>query len=212
MRILDFPETERLLKKYKFPFVNTKLCQSKKEGFLFARKIGYPVVLKISSPDIVHKTELGLVKLNIKDKKELEKNWDDILKVLKVKKIKFRGILVQKQKKGIEIAIGMKRDAQFGPVLMFGLGGIFIELLKDISLRISPITKKEAKKMIREIKAFPILEGFRGQKPVRLKNIIDIIMKVSDLSLREDKIKEIDLNPIIINEKETKVVDARIII
>jgi len=214
MTLLSFEETENLLLKYKIPFSKTKLLYLKSRAISFAKEIGYPVVLKISSPDILHKSEIKGVRVGIKNENELKKAWDEILISVKKSKpkLKIEGILVQKMVSGIEVAVGMKRDSQFGPVLMFGLGGIFIEVLKDVIFRIAPINQKEALKMIKEIKAHKIFKGFRGQKPINIKAIVKIITNLSKLSLTEKKIKEIDLNPIIINEKRAQVVDAKIII
>lgn len=214
MPSLNFQQVEKLLLKYKIPFCQTKLAKSKTEAINFAKKIGYPLVLKISSPNILHKTDFGGVKIGIKTEIGLKNSWDDILTSVKKSKpkAKIEGILVQKMLKGIEAAVGMKKDPQFGAVLMFGLGGIFIEVLKDVSLRIAPVTKKEALKMIKEIKSSKILEGFRGQKPADIRKIAEIISNLSKLALVEKNIKEIDLNPIFVNEKTALVVDARIIV
>ncbi len=210
MKVLNFSETKRLLLEYKIPFCQTELAESKREAGLFAKEIGYPVVLKIFSSHILHKTEIGGIKMNIKNKKELEKGWDEILFEVRKKrpKAKIEGVLVQEQVRGIEVVVGMKRDKQFGPVLMFGLGGILTEVLKDISLRITPVSESEAKKMIREIKGYSLLKGFRGRKPVNIKAIVNIITGLSMLSLEREEITEVDLNPIIVNEKRALVVDS----
>jgi len=188
MSLLNFSETKKLLLKYKIPFCKTEFVTSKEEAINFAKKIGFPVVLKIFSKEILHKTDIGGVKTEIKNEKELKKSFNELKKIKKIE-----GILIQKQIKGQEIAIGMKRDNQFGPVLMVGLGGIFIEVLKDISFRICPLSKKEAKEMIKELKGYPILKGYRNQKPVNLEKISEIITNLSKLSLKEKNIKEIDL-------------------
>ena len=214
MKVLSFEEAKKLLEKYNIPFVKTIICQSKKEAIDFAQKIGFPVVLKVFSPDILHKTDVGGVKIGIENERDLKRVFDEILFSLKEKKpkAKIEGMLIQKQIFGKEVVVGMKRDLAFGPVLMFGLGGIFVEILNDVAFRVAPITKREALKMIREIKSFKILKGFRGEKPVNIEKIAEIIVKVSKLSLKEEKIQEIDLNPIIVNEKEAQVVDARFLL
>ena len=216
MENLGFVKTRKLLTEYRIPFGKSKLADSKKEAAAFAGKIGYPVVLKVSSKKPLHKTDLGLVKLDIKDAKELEKAWSEIIETAE-KKIrqpaeKIEGILVQKELKGEEIMIGMKRDAQFGPVIMFGLGGIFVEALKDVSFRIAPVKKENAYRMMGEIKGHKVLQGLRGQKPVNLDKLAEIIVALSKLSLAEKKIKEIDLNPVIANERGAQVADARFLI
>lgn len=214
MKALTFEETEKLLEKYNIPFAKTKLCKSKKEAASFAKRIGFPLALKIVSPDILHKTDIGGVKLMIMNEKDLKQAWNEILVSFKKQKpkVQIKGILVQEMIAGKEVVIGMKRDKSFGPVLMFGLGGIFIELFKDTVFRVAPATKKEARKMIKELKGFAILKGARGQKPVDIEKIVQIIVKVSKLSLTEKNIKEIDLNPIIVNEKEASVVDAKFLV
>ena len=214
MESLNFLESKKLLEKYKIPFVKTKLCTSKKEALDFAKRIGFPVALKISSPEILHKTDVGGVKLGIETETDLRKAWDEIQKVVKQKvpKVKLEGILVQEMVFGREIALGMKRDAIFGPVLMFGLGGIFVEVLKDVVFRVTPVDKKEAKNMITQIKGFEILKGFRGQEKVNLEKLTEIITKFSKLSLLEKDLREIDLSPIMANGKGSYILDARFLL
>jgi len=214
MTILDFQRTKELLLKYKIPFSQTEIAKSKKEALISAKRIGYPVVLKIVCADIFHRSDIGGVKVGIGNEEELKKAWDEILiQIKKIKpKVKIEGILVQKMEKGIEVAVGMKRDPQFGPVLMFGLGGVFIEVLKDVVFRVAPVGEKEALKMIKEIKGYKILEGYRSQKPANIKKIAKIISNLSKLSLAEKEIKEIDLNPIIVNESEALACDFKFMI
>ena len=214
MQALSFQKTREILSKYKIPFCETYLVNSKREALMLAKKLGFPVVLKVFSPDILHKTDVGGVKIGIENERDLKRVFDEILFSLKEKKpkAKIEGMLIQKQIFGKEVVVGMKRDLAFGPVLMFGLGGIFVEILNDVAFRVAPISKREALKMIREIKSFKILKGFRGEKPVNIEKIAEIIVKVSKLSLKEEKIQEIDLNPIIANEKGAQVVDARVLL
>ena len=208
--LLDFNQTKKILLEYKIPFCQGGIFKLKKEAVKYAENIGFPVVLKVFSPDILHRTDIDGVKLGIKNKKDLEKSWNEILK--SVKKTKIEGILVQKEIKGTEIILGMKRDQVFGPVIMFGGGGIFTELLKDVSFGICPLTKREIKEIIKGTKVYTLLKGFRGFPQVNIEKIIKIVSGLSKLSLKEKEIKEIDFNPIICNEKEILVVDAKIII
>ena len=210
MKLLSFEKTKKLLRKYKIPILETEVVKTKKEAKKVAKKLGYPVVLKFWSPEILHRTEKGLVKTEIKTDKELEKSFEEILK--KSKGLQAEGILVQKMARGIEVACGMKKDSSFGPVLMFGLGGVFIELLKDVSFQIAPISRKEALEMIKGIKSFNILKGFRGQVPVKLGRIADILVKLSKISLENPEIKEIDLNPVFVGEKRVQVADFKFIV
>lgn len=208
--LLDFNQTKRILSKYKIPFCQGRIFKSKAKAVNFVKKTGFPVVLKIASADILHKTDIGGVKLGIKNEKDLKKSWNEILK--QVQKAKNEGILVQKEIKGTEIILGMKRDEVFGPMIMFGGGGIFIELLKDVSFEICPLKRQEVKEMLKRTKVYEILKGFRGFPRVNIEEIIKIILSLSKLSLKEKQIKEIDLNPMICNEKEVLVVDAKIIV
>lgn len=210
MEILNFGETVKLLKKYRLPLCKTEIFNSREKAIDYASSIGYPVVLKVYGPKIFHKSELGGVKLGIKSSEELSAAWNEIIKSLKGRDIE--GILVQKSMAGNEVAIGMKRDEQFGPVLMFGLGGIFIELIGDVSLRIAPVDKEEALKMIQEIKGYKILTGYRGKEPVDVNKIAEIITNLSKMAANEKHIKSIDFNPLIVNKNDACIADTRIII
>lgn len=209
--LLDFKKTKEIISLYKIPFCQTEIFESKERAVLFAERIGYPVVLKISSQSIAHKTDVGGVKTGISNKEDLRKAWDEMSDNKKIRG-RIEGFLVQKQIKGVEVFLGLKQDAQFGPVLMFGLGGTFVEVLKDISFRVAPVNLEEAKGMIGEIKGYKILEGYRGQEAVDKDKLASLIVNLSDLSLAKREIKEIDFNPVISNGKESLVCDARIII
>src|SRR5512137_1374611 len=176
-------ESKELLKAAKIPVVETKLATSKTEAMELAKKMGFPVVMKIVSPDVVHKSDAGGVKLNIQNATQVGKAYSEILTSVKkhYPKAKIVGITVQKMaKQGIEVIIGMTKDAQFGPVIMFGLGGILVEVLKDVSFRIVPMTRRDAAEMITDIKGFPILKGYRGQDPADVPYLEELIVKVSD--------------------------------
>jgi acyl-CoA synthetase (NDP forming) len=154
-------ESKELLKAARIPVVETRLATSKKEAMEIAAKLGFPVVMKIVSPDVVHKSDAGGVVLSIQNATQAGRAYGEILANIKkhYPKAKITGITVQKMaKQGIEIIIGMTKDAQFGPVIMFGLGGILVEVLKDVSFRIVPMTKRDASEMIAEIKGYPILK------------------------------------------------------
>lgn len=211
--LLDFHQTEKILSKYKIPFVKSFLAKNANEAIKNAEAIGYPVVLKVVSSDILHRTEIGAVLNDIRNEKELKSGFFKIEKSIKknAPKAKIEGILVQEQKSGMQIIIGAKIDEVFGPVLMFGLGGIFVEALEDVSFRLAPVTQKDAKEMIKEIKGFKILTGFRGQKKANLRKIQEILLRTS-LLIMEENIKEFDLNPIITNEKGAWACDAKIIL
>jgi acyl-CoA synthetase (NDP forming) len=208
-------ESKELLKAAKIPVVETKLATSKTEAMELAKKMGFPVVMKIVSPDVAHKSDAGGVKLNIQNATQVGKAYSEILAGVKkhYPKAKIVGITVQKMaKQGIEVIIGMTKDAQFGPVIMFGLGGILVEVLKDVSFRIVPMTKRDAGEMITEIKGFPILKGYRGQDPADVPYLEELIVKVSDFVDKNPEIKELDLNPVFAYKSGALAVDARIIL
>jgi len=206
--LLTFKEAEKILKKYKIPVITTGIISNEKEAIEFSKKSRFPLVLKLDSPYILHKTDIGGVILDIKNEKELKSSWRQISKLA----LKYKGkVLVQKQIPGIYIIMGAKKDPVFGPLVMFGLGGIFVEILKDVSFRLAPITKTEARKMIKEIKGYKILKGYRGQKPVDIDALSKILANLSKMIAREKNIREVDLNPVIVNEKEAQVVDVKII-
>ena len=208
-------ESKELLKAARIPVVETRLATSKKEAMEIAVKLGFPVVMKIVSPDVVHKSDAGGVKLSIQNASQAGRAYSEILANIKkhYPKAKITGVTVQKMaKQGIEVIIGMTKDAQFGPVIMFGLGGILVEVLKDVSFRIVPMTKRDAAEMIGEIKGYPILKGYRGQDPADIPFLEDLIVKVSQFVDKNPEIKELDLNPVFAYKDGALAVDARIIL
>ena len=212
-KITEF-ETKKILRKHGIPITKEFLAKTPQEAKKFAKKIGYPVVMKIQSPDILHKTDAGGVLLDIENEKELTEGFDRLMKSAKKhnRKAKILGILVQEMvKDGVQCIVGSKKDPQFGPVIMFGLGGIFVEVLKDVSFRIIPIERKDAKEMISEIKGYEVLKGVRGQQPVDLKAIENTLIKVSNFVWKNKEIQELDINPLFTSAKGVKAADARMI-
>lgn len=208
-------ESKELLKGAGIPVIETRLARSKKEAVSLSKEIGFPVVLKITSPDIIHKSDSGGVKLGLRNATQVGNAYSEILSSIKQRYsgAKIQGISVQKMARpGVEVIIGMTTDPQFGPVLMFGLGGILVEVLKDVSFRIIPLTKKDARDMIKEIKGYPLLEGYRGQEAVDISFLEELIVKVSEFIERNPEIKELDLNPIFAYKDGAVAVDARIIL
>lgn len=199
--LLSFEETQIILKKYKIPYAKSGVIKSEKGLLEFAKDVGYPLALKISNA--LHKTDVGGVILDIENKKELIESYKKISKISKE-------IIVQEMIKGEKIIMGAKTDSVFGPIVLFGLGGIYVEILKDISFRLAPITRVEAKEMILEIKGYDILKGARGKQGVKIDELGTMLLSLSDLIVKED-IKEIDLNPVIANSKQTIAVDAKIL-
>jgi len=209
------PEAKIICMEYDIPVTKFKVVSSEDEAIKFAEETGYPVVLKIVSPDVIHKFDVGGVILNLKSSEEVKRAYNQIIENVKKHKPDARilGITVQEMAPpSTEVIIGAIKDAQFGPTLMFGLGGIFVEVLKDVTFRIAPITEEEAKDMISEIKAYPILRGYRGKPPVDIDIIAKILVNTSKLVTDHQEIKELDLNPIIVYESGAKTVDARIIL
>lgn len=208
-------EAKELLKEAGLNVVDTRLATSKEEAISISQQMGFPAVLKIASADVVHKSDAGGVKLDLKTAKQVGKAYDDILRAIKKEypEAKIQGVSVQKMARpGVEVIIGMSQDAQFGPVLMFGLGGILVEILKDVSFRIVPLAKRDAREMIHEIKGYPLLEGYRGQEPVDVSNLEEIILKVSDFVEQHPEVKELDLNPIFAYSDGAVAVDARVVL
>jgi acetate---CoA ligase (ADP-forming) subunit beta len=208
-------EAKELLREYGIPVPDFKLIKSEDEIVGLAKEINFPIVMKIVSPDIIHKTEAGGVKVGIKDEKEAKAAYQDIIyKVKKYKKeAKISGVIAYSMiPQETEIIIGMMKDLCFGSTIMFGLGGIFVEILKDISFRILPLEERDAEEMISEIKGYQILKGIRGETPKDVKSIRDVLMKISQLVMENPEINEIDLNPVFVFNEGLQVVDARMIL
>jgi len=208
-------ESKQLLKQAGISVIDARLATSREEAITISRQFGFPVVLKIASPDIGHKSDAGGVKLGLKTSKQVGKAYDDILAAIRQKypQAVVQGVSVQKMAHpGVEVIIGMSKDAQFRPVLMFGLGGILVEVLKDVSFRIVPLTKRDAREMIREIKGYPLLQGYRGQEPVDISNLEEWLLKVSNFVEQNPEVKELDLNPIFAYSDGAVAVDARVIL
>ncbi len=205
-------ESRQVLSKYEIKVVEGEIAETAQQAVKIAERIGYPVVLKIVSKDVLHKTDLGGVMLNIKTPEEVARSFDEIIKNVKSKMphASVEGIFVQKMVQGYELIIGGKRDKVFGPVVMMGLGGIFVEALEDIAFRIAPIDDKEAVKMLGELKASKILYGLRG-KPANIKEIAIVVSKLSKIIIENKEIAEIDINPLIASDKAIAL-DARIIL
>lgn len=213
--VLTEIEAKQILKEAGINCTDTQLAATKEEAVALSEKMGYPVVLKISSVDITHKSDAGGVKVNLKDKAAVEKAYDDIMASCTAKHpdADIEGIAVQGMAKiGTEVIIGMTKDPSFGPVLMFGLGGIFVEVLKDVAFRIVPLEKNDASEMINEIKGKKLLEGYRGQDPADLPFLEDMLLKLSQLVDKTEGIAEIDMNPVFAYKQGAVVVDARIIL
>ncbi|WP_461610941.1 acetate--CoA ligase family protein [Cytobacillus kochii] len=212
-KILSEWDASKVLQAYEIPTTKKSLATTLDEAVQQANCIGYPVVLKIDSKDILHKTEADGIRLSLQNAEEVKQAFDDIL--LSAHKYHpdahINGVMVQEMvAKGTEVIVGVTRDASFGPVIMFGLGGIFVEVFKDIAFRVAPITRQDALEMINEIKGKAIFDGVRGEEALDVEAIVDILLRVSSL-VQDYDIEELDLNPIIVTEKCAKAVDALIV-
>jgi acyl-CoA synthetase (NDP forming) len=177
--------------------------------------MGFPVVLKIASPDVVHKSDSGGVKVGLTSASQVGAAYTDIMTAVRRMNPRARvdGISVQKMAEpGVEVIMGMSRDPQFGPTIMFGLGGVFTEVLGDVTFRVAPLDPHSAGEMIREIRGFPLLEGYRGAEPRDLAALEETLIKLSQLVARTPEIVELDLNPVIAYSDGAVVVDARVIL
>jgi len=211
--ILTEHEAKKLISKYGIAVTKESIAENANEAFAIASQIGTPVAMKISSPDISHKSDVGGVVLNV-SADEARSTYDRIIKQIKAVSpdARIEGVLVQQMvPPGHEVIIGLKKDDQFGHALMFGLGGIFVEVYKDVSFRVVPIGKREAHEMISEIKGYPVLKGIRGRKPANIEAIAQVLMSVSDMAEKE-RIIELDINPLIVNESGAVAADARAMI
>jgi len=214
-RVLNEVESKAMLKAAGIPVVDTRFAKTKSEAVAISKDIGFPVALKIMSPNVVHKSDSGGVKLGVETAAAVGKAITEMRTSVKSKQpdAKIEGVSVQAMaRKGVEVIIGMSKDPQFGPVLMFGLGGVLVELLKDVSFRIVPVRKVDAAEMIREIKGFPMLQGFRGSEPADLNALEHLIVKVSDFVEKNPQVKELDLNPVFAYGDGAVAVDARVVV
>lgn len=208
-------EAKKLCKEYGMPVTKTLIVTSEEEALNAAELIGFPVVLKIISPQILHKSDAGGVILGIHDGNDLRSSFSKIISNIKqnTPEAEIKGVLVQEMiPQSTEIIVGSTIDPTFGSTIMFGLGGIFVEVLEDVSFRLIPISENDAWEMIHEIKGRKILEGARRNPIVDKKIIVDILMKTSKMLSECTEITELDLNPIMVYENSVTIVDARIVL
>ena len=214
-KILTEFESKDVLRAYNIPTTVEQPAMSADEAASAATKIGFPVVLKVYSAEITHKSDVGGVKVNLKDANEVKKAFNEIIGSVKQHKpdAKNVGVLVENMVPvGQEVIIGATKDPQFGPMIMFGLGGIFVEVLKDVTFRLPPVSKSDALGMMAEIKGAPILKGVRGAKPADVDSVAEIVVKVGKMVMDFPDIAELDMNPVFAYEHGAVVVDARILL
>ena len=202
---MDFIAAQKLAEKHGVPMIPTHAAKSEKDLTLIAKKIPYPWVMKVVGKTLIHKSDIGGVKLHLQNANEALAAFREL------KKIKgSEYVAVQPMRKGIELIVGGKMDAQFGPTLLVGMGGIYTEVFKDSSIRICPVTDEEIAAMLQELKIYPILQGARGQKGIHFGKLHHLLKGVSQLMMKES-ISELDLNPVIATPQNVEAVDIRII-
>jgi acyl-CoA synthetase (NDP forming) len=208
-------EAQQICALHNIPTPKSGKAASAHDAILKAKEIGFPVVLKIISPQILHKSDVGGVVLNVKDEKELEVQYEKLLVEIGKREpsAKVLGVLIEKMMpSSTEVIVGGIRDSQFGPSIMFGIGGIFAEIYDDVAFRVAPIDKIDASNLVHEIKGYKILEGARGKPPADLNSLINVLISVSDLMMEHDAISQLDLNPVIVYSDGVCAVDVRIIL
>jgi acyl-CoA synthetase (NDP forming) len=213
--VLSEIEAKQLLAAAGVPVIEARLAKSADEAAKVAAELGLPVALKIVSPQITHKTDAGGVKLGLGTAGDVRAAFDEIVASAKkyAPEAQIDGVAVQRMAEpGVEVIVGMTTDPQFGPVLMFGLGGVLVEVLKDVAFRVVPLMPRDAKQMIHDIQGFPLLEGYRGQPPADLAAIESLLMSVSAFVEQHPDIVELDLNPVFAYPKGAVAVDARIVL
>lgn len=207
------PEAKELCKAYGLPVGEWRVANSEADALSHSAELGFPLAMKIVSPDILHKSDVGGVILGIESPEKVRDAFGRMRAVAERTGSRFEGALMERMAKpGVETIIGAKRDPQFGPVIMFGVGGIFVEIFKDVAFRVAPIDRADAMEMINELKALPLLKGARGRKPVDLESLADSLIRAAKLMIENSEVSEIDLNPTMGYEDGCKVVDARIIL
>ncbi|HNX48266.1 MAG TPA: acetate--CoA ligase [Methanomassiliicoccales archaeon] len=201
-------EGKRILKAYGIATPQEGIAHDLASAQKLARDIGYPVVMKVESPDIAHKTDVGGVVLNIDDDQELERSYQVMLSKVREKlpNAKVTGVSIQKMVKGREVIVGMVRDDQFGPVITFGLGGIFVEILRDVTQGIAPLDRDDVERMVRSIRAYPMLAGARGKRPGDIPALVEIILKISQMAMEVPDLEELEMNPVMVGDEGTGVI------
>jgi acyl-CoA synthetase (NDP forming) len=206
-------EARDVMAAYDIPLPEARLAHTADEAVQVAQDIGFPVALKIASPDILHKSDVGGIELGVSGSDQVQQAYDRILSRARehAPEGEIWGVLVQEMvEPGREVIVGVKRDPQFGPLVMFGLGGIYVEILEDVTFRLAPVTAREAREMIDAIKTAPLLHGARGEQPVDREAIAEIVQRASQLACDFPEIIELDLNPVVAHRRGAVAIDARL--
>jgi len=205
MKVFGEEKAEDFLEKKGFNVANKIIVKSEKELEKSVGKIKFPIVMKVSSEKIIHKADVSGVEIGIKNKEEMADAYKRLSKISKK-------VILQEFIEGQKVIVGLKKDPVFEHVLVFGLGGIFVEVIKDVSFRVCPVSEEDCNEMIKEIKSYELLKGIRGGKEINFKKLVEAMMLVSKLSQKHKNINELDINPLIVNEKDAVIVDAMIIL
>lgn len=214
-KALSESESKEIVKKYKIPFPKCIVAKTEKEAVDACKEVGFPIVAKIDSPDIVHKSDAGCVKLNLNSELEVKEAYNTIMKNARkyLKDANIFGVQISNMvDSGVEMIIGVNNDPQFGPCILCGLGGVFVEVFKDTALRLAPVSYDEAYEMVNSLKGIKLLKGYRGSKPVDIDAYVNALVNVSKLACEHrDTLKELDINPIFVYEKGICAVDALVV-
>ncbi|MHA2309014.1 MAG: acetate--CoA ligase family protein [Candidatus Heimdallarchaeaceae archaeon] len=212
--ILTYEESRRIMELAGIPLNKMRLATNLKEGIEKANTLGYPVVLKIISEDVLHKSDSGGVKVGINSEDDLKEAYEDMIQSVKkhYPVAKIEGVSIEEMVEGVELFLGINTDLQFGKMIAFGIGGVFVEVYKDVSFRLIPVTKQDVEEMIDEIEGKKILDGYRGMPVVNKKELVLLILRISKLVEENPSIKEMDLNPVVGTEDGLKAIDARIVL
>jgi acetate---CoA ligase (ADP-forming) subunit beta len=217
-KILNEVESRKLLEEKNINLNKYDFSRTKEEAINQAKTMQFPLVMKVVSDKIVHKSDFGGVQVGLQTLEDVEKAFERIYENARkrgVDREEIEGVVVQEMVEGVqEILVGIKRDPIFGPILVIGIGGIFVELFKDVQLGICPLTEEDIFKMIERLKGYPLLDGFRGRNRADIKSLVSLSQKVSNLAMENEQIQEMDLNPVILKEEGlgAMAVDARIIL
>jgi succinyl-CoA synthetase beta subunit len=202
---IDDMKAYDMVKKARLPVIPFMFVKKEEDLKIALRKAGFPCVMKVSGKEIIHKTEVNGVKMNINSPEEAATAFEDLMKIKGADRV-----LVQKQESGLELILGAKSDPTFGHIVSLGIGGIYVEILKDVTFRIAPLTADDAEAMLKELKGYEILAGARGQKPINFKSLHDTIVRFSRFIIN-NKAKAIDINPLICNDRGCFITDIRMI-
>jgi acyl-CoA synthetase (NDP forming) len=207
------PEAIRILQTYGIPYPNHSVAHSAEEAVEIAHRLGSPVVLKVVSPNVIHKSDVGGIALGLENARGVREAYDQILRAVgdHVTGAEIQGVLVCEQAPpGLEVIAGGLKDALFGPTVMFGLGGIFVEVLKDVSFRVAPLKRRDAEEMIHEVQGYPLLAGVRGRTACDVSALVDLLNSVAHLMMDRPDISELDLNPVRVYGHGLLALDVRV--